>query len=181
MILKTGDNITTDHIMPAGSKVLPFRSNIPAISEFVFEKVDKTFPRRALEAKAAGRAGFIVGGTNYGQGSSREHAALAPMFLGVRAVITRSFARIHLANLINFGILPLTFQNAADYDNIAQGDTLELDVTGIGSGGVILKNATKGAAIPVAHTLTEKDIEMLRAGGALAVVKARNQAVAAAK
>ncbi len=117
LLLKVGDNITTDHIMPAGAKVLPLRSNIPAISEYVFERVDPTFPARA---RAAG-GGFIVGGANYGQGSSREHAALAPMYLGVKAVIVKSFARIHLANLINFGILPLTFANEADYDALTAG------------------------------------------------------------
>ena len=118
VLLKVGDNITTDHIMPAGAKVLPLRSNIPAISEYVFERIDPTFPARA---RAAG-GGFIVGGSNYGQGSSREHAALAPMYLGVKAVIAKSFARIHLANLINFGILPLTFAVEADYESVRQGD-----------------------------------------------------------
>ncbi|MBI1865939.1 MAG: aconitate hydratase [Nitrospirae bacterium] len=174
VLLKTGDNITTDHIMPAGAKVLPLRSNVPAISEYVFERVDKTFPKRALELKGQGKAGFVVGGINYGQGSSREHAALAPMYLGVRAVIVKQFARIHLANLVNFGILPLTFENESDYDKVDQGDALELDVTKLESGKLVLKNKTKGIEIPVAHPLTAKDIEMVRAGGALAYVKARS-------
>lgn len=122
VLLKVGDNITTDHIMPAGAKVLPLRSNIPAISEFVFEKVDKEFVKRAKEKGG----GFLIGGVNYGQGSSREHAALAPMYLGVKAVIARSFARIHRANLINFGILPLTFEDEGDYNFCDQGDRIEL-------------------------------------------------------
>jgi aconitate hydratase len=168
-LLKVGDNITTDHIMPAGAKILPLRSNIPAIAEHVFEAVDPDFVRRA---KAEG-GGFIIGGINYGQGSSREHAALAPMYLGVRAVIAKSFARIHLANLINFGILPLTFQNEADYDKIEQGDTLGMDVTGLEKGGVLLKNVTRSVEIPLVHTLSGRDIEILRAGGTLALVKRR--------
>lgn len=122
VLLKVGDNLTTDHIMPAGSKILPLRSNIPAISEFVFVRVDPTFPARA---KQAGRS-VVLAGSNYGQGSSREHAALAPMYLGVQAVIAKSFARIHRANLINFGILPLTFADEHDYDLLSQGDALEL-------------------------------------------------------
>ena len=122
VLLKVGDNITTDHIMPAGAKVLPLRSNIPKIAEFVYYQVDPEFPKRAKEKGG----GFIVGGDNYGQGSSREHAALAPMFLGIKLVVTKSFARIHLANLINFGILPATFANPADYDDIKQGDQLEI-------------------------------------------------------
>lgn len=121
VLLKVGDNITTDHIMPAGSKILPLRSNIPAISKYVFESVDPAFSERALKEKG----GFIVAGENYGQGSSREHAALAPMYLGVKAVIAKSFARIHFANLVNFGILPLIFDNSADYDKIEQDDLLE--------------------------------------------------------
>jgi aconitate hydratase len=122
VLLKVEDNITTDHIMPAGAKVLPLRSNIPAISEFVYVRVDPDFPRRAKEKGG----GIIVGGDNYGQGSSREHAALAPMYLGLRAVIAKSFARIHQANLINFGIPPLVFADPSDYDKIKQGDVLEI-------------------------------------------------------
>ena len=117
LVLKVGDNITTDHIMPAGSKILPYRSNIPHLSQFCFGVCDTTFPERA---KAAGTS-IIVGGSNYGQGSSREHAALVPLYLGVRAVITKSFARIHVANLINAGIMPLTFKNPADYEKLQSG------------------------------------------------------------
>ena len=118
VVLKVGDNITTDHIMPAGNKVLPLRSNIPAISEYVFEQLDAEFPARA---KAAGN-GIVIAGENYGQGSSREHAAIAPRYLGIRAKIVKSFARIHKANLVNFGILPLVFKNPADMDLFKQGD-----------------------------------------------------------
>ena len=117
LVLKVGDNITTDHIMPAGSKILPYRSNIPKLAEFCFTVCDPTFPARA---RAAGD-GIIVGGSNYGQGSSREHAALVPMYLGIRCVVAKSFARIHAANLINAGILPLTFENPADYDALQPG------------------------------------------------------------
>ena len=138
LVLKVGDNITTDHIMPAGAKVLPYRSNIPRMSEFCFEVCDPGFPARA---KAAG-SGIILGGSNYGQGSSREHAALVPMYLGIRAVVVKSFARIHVANLINAGILPLTFENEADYDRFTQGDRLTIsDIhAGMDSGFVTMKN-----------------------------------------
>jgi len=122
VLLKVGDNITTDHIMPAGAKILPLRSNIPAISEYVFHAVDEGFLQRAEEAADAGLGGMVVGGENYGQGSSREHAALAPRFLGIRVKLVKSFARIHKANLINFGILPLVFADPQDYDRIKQGD-----------------------------------------------------------
>lgn len=165
-LLKTGDNITTDHIMPAGAKILPLRSNVPAISEHVFATVDPDFPKRAKESKG----GFVIGGANYGQGSSREHAALAPMYLGVKAVITKSFARIHLANLINFGIFPLTFENEKDYNSIDQGDDLELNVGKLDQS-LILKNKTKGKECKVTHSLGERDMEILKAGGALGYVK----------
>lgn len=162
VLLKTGDNITTDHIMPAGAKVLPLRSNLPKISEFVFEAVDPGFPARAKEMGG----GFVIGGENYGQGSSREHAALAPMYLGVKAVITKSFARIHLANLINFGILPLTFKDAADYDKVDQGDELSLDITNVMK--PALTNVTKGIKIAVVAQLnSDRDKELMMAGGAL--------------
>ena len=121
-VLKVGDNITTDHIMPAGAKILPYRSNIPYLSQFCFGVCDSTFPQRALEAGQS----IVVGGSNYGQGSSREHAALVPLYLGVKAVLVKSFARIHRSNLINAGILPLTFEHESDYDRISQGDELEL-------------------------------------------------------
>lgn len=171
VLLKVGDNITTDHIMPAGAKVLPLRSNVPAISQYVFEAIDPTFPKRAKEEGG----GFIVGGTNYGQGSSREHAALAPMYLGVKGVITKAFARIHLANLINFGILPLTFVNEADYDKIDANDTLELDTTHLEKKPLTLRNVTKGIDIPVTHALTDRDLEIVKAGGTLAYVKSRSK------
>ncbi|MBI5816277.1 MAG: aconitate hydratase [Nitrospinae bacterium] len=161
VLLKTADNITTDDIMPAGAKVLPLRSNIPAISEFVFEKVDKTFPKRAREAAG----GFVVGGTNYGQGSSREHAAIAPKYLGVKAVIVKSFARIHMANLINFGILPLVFVTEADYGKIDQGDELSINTANLDNLTVV--NKTKGIQIPVKHSMGGRDLEVIKAGGLL--------------
>ncbi len=172
VLLKVGDNITTDHIMPAGAKVLPLRSNIPAISEFVFERVDATFAARAKAADG----GFIVGGSNYGQGSSREHAALAPMFLGVRAVIVKSFARIHRDNLINFGILPLTFANEADYARLEQGMAITIPDLGarLQSGEqleVVLEN---GDRLPVLHNLSARQIGIVLAGGLLNAMK--NQA-----
>jgi aconitate hydratase len=166
LLLKVGDNITTDHIMPAGSKVLPFRSNIPKISEFVFEGVDPTFSKRAKEAGG----GFVVGGDNYGQGSSREHAALAPMYLGVKAVIAKSFARIHRANLINFGILPLTFVMATDYDSLEAGHQLTIpDLTQVmrAEHPFPLKDITTGKSIQVIHGLTERQKEIILAGGLL--------------
>ncbi|MBI5755531.1 MAG: aconitate hydratase [Nitrospirae bacterium] len=169
VLIKVGDNITTDHIMPAGAKVLPLRSNVPAISEYVFERVDNTFPKRAREWGG----GFIIGGTNYGQGSSREHAALAPMYLGVKAVIVKNFARIHLANLVNFGILPLTFVNESDYDSIEQGDEIELNVKELNGKSLYIKNKTKGKEIPVTTPLSPRDIDVVKAGGSLAYVKAK--------
>lgn len=167
VLLKTGDNITTDDIMPAGAKILPLRSNIPAISEFVFERVDNSFPSRAKETKG----GFVVGGSNYGQGSSREHAAIAPKYLGVKAVIVKSFARIHQANLVNFGILPLTFVKEADYKKIDQGDELEIDTSNI-AGEITITNKTKGVTIPVTHSLGARDLEVMTAGGTLAYAAA---------
>ena len=163
VILKVGDNITTDHIMPAGSKVLPYRSNVPKISEFCFSVVDETF---AARAKAAGK-GFIVGGSNYGQGSSREHAALAPLYLGIKAVIAKSFARIHAANLVNAGILPLIFENPDDYDEIEQGDVLRLDGVraALEDDRIILHVGDKN--IPLRMELAERQKEVLLAGGLL--------------
>lgn len=169
VLIKVGDNITTDHIMPAGAKVLPLRSNVPAISEYVFEGVDNTFPKRAKEWGG----GFIIGGTNYGQGSSREHAALAPMYLGVKAVITKSFARIHLANLVNFGILPLTLVNEGDYELFEQGDEIEIDVKGLNGKTLSLKNKTKGKEVPVTTPISPRDVEVVKAGGSLAYVKSK--------
>jgi len=168
VLIKVGDDITTDHIMPAGAKVLPLRSNIPAIAEFVFSAVDPEFPARA---KRAG-TGFVIGGRNYGQGSSREHAALAPMFLGVRAVIAKSFARIHLANLVNFGILPLTFAQEADYDHIEQGERVRLDLADLDLGAATMVRGN-GEQVPLRHQLGARDMEVVRAGGALRQVRGR--------
>jgi len=168
VLLKVGDNITTDHIMPAGAKVLPLRSNIPAISEFVFERVDPTFVSRAKDAKG----GFIIGGVNYGQGSSREHAALAPMYLGVKAVIVKSFARIHKANLINFGILPLTFANDADYDRVAQGAQLAIpDLHARLRAGAPLELTANGQHMALRHDLTARQTDIILAGGLLNYMK----------
>ena len=166
LTLKVGDNITTDHIMPAGAKILPYRSNIPYLSQFCFSVVDETFAERA---KAAG-ASILVGGSNYGQGSSREHAALVPLYLGVRAVIVKSFARIHIANLINAGILPLTFKNPSDYDAIHQGDELALRNihAGMDSGTIVLDDLTTGQSFDLACDFTERQKAMLKAGGLLA-------------
>ena len=169
LILKVGDNITTDHIMPAGAKILPYRSNIPHLSQFCFGVCDKTFPERA---KAAGQ-GIIVGGINYGQGSSREHAALVPMYLGVRVVITKSFARIHVANLINAGIMPLTFKNPEDYDQLNQGDMLSIsDVyAGMDSGEMILTDETTGKTYPLVCNFTDRQKAILKAGSLLLYTK----------
>ncbi|MBS5335190.1 MAG: aconitate hydratase [Firmicutes bacterium] len=168
LVLKVGDNITTDHIMPAGAKILPYRSNIPHLSQYCFGVCDKTFPERA---KAAGES-IIVGGNNYGQGSSREHAALVPLYLGVRAVITKSFARIHAANLINAGIVPLTFENPDDYDKLNQNDNLSIDniYVGLDSGRLILKNTDSGLEIPFVCSFTERQKAILKAGGLLKYV-----------
>ena len=162
VLIKLEDNITTDHIMPAGSKILPLRSNVPEISKYVFEQIDPDFHARALGTGG----GFIIGGENYGQGSSREHAALAPMYLGVKGVIVKSFARIHLANLINFGIIPLEFIDSADYDAIEQGDDLSIDVSDL-NGDLVLQNKSKGKDIPVRHHMSERDRAILKAGGKL--------------
>ena len=168
-ILKVGDNITTDHIMPAGAKILPYRSNIPYLSQFCFKQCDEHF---AENCKAAGK-GFIIGGANYGQGSSREHAALVPLYLGIKAVITKSFARIHAANLINAGIMPLTFKDPADYDKISQGDSLVLkDVfASLDSGEFTLVDETTGAEIPLCGIFTERQKEILKAGDLLQYTK----------
>ena len=165
--LKVGDNITTDHIMPAGAKILPLRSNIPAISNYCFTVCDEKFPERA---KSMGKS-IIVGGSNYGQGSSREHAALAPLYLGVKAVLVKSFARIHRANLINAGILPLTFVNESDYENISQGDELVIaDVRKAVSEGrseLTVVNKTNGKEILVLCELTGRTKDIVLAGGLL--------------
>jgi aconitate hydratase len=169
LLLKLGDNITTDDIMPAGSAVLPFRSNIPAISEFVFRNIDSGFSSRAKEAKAKG-GGILAGGENYGQGSSREHAAIAPMFLGIQAVMAKSFARIHRSNLINFGILPLVFADPADYDKLAQGDRLAMRdlLSGIdGAQSYRVENITKGYMFGVTSNLNDRERELIKVGGLL--------------
>lgn len=165
-VLKVGDDITTDHIMPAGAKILPYRSNIPYLSQFCFAVCDKTFAERC---KAEGK-GIIIGGANYGQGSSREHAALVPLYLGVKAVITKSFARIHCANLINAGILPLNFKNEADYDKIAQGDELSLEgikTAIVNNQPAVLKNLTTGESYELKYDLTKRQKDIILAGGLL--------------
>lgn len=168
VVIKVGDNITTDHIMPAGAKVLPYRSNIEKISEFVFRDVQEGF--KAHCQKAGG--GVIVAGENYGQGSSREHAALAPMYLGIKAVVAKSFARIHAANLVNFGIVPLFFDEAADYESIAEGDVLFLDFSALAPDAPVhLENRTKKTSFSTHHALSALDIEMLKAGGKLNYIK----------
>ena len=169
VVIKVGDNITTDHIAPAGAKVLPFRSNIEKISEFIFRDVQPGFKKHCQEVGG----GFIVAGQNYGQGSSREHAALAPMYLGIKAVIAKSFARIHLANLVNFGIVPFTFVNEADYDNIDEGDVLKItDLHDLQPGkNMTVVNTTKNTSFEVAHTLSQLDIDILMAGGRLNYIK----------
>ncbi len=169
IILKVEDNITTDHIMPAGTKILPYRSNVPKLSEFCFTVCDPTFPERA---KAEG-GGIILGGQNYGQGSSREHAALVPLYLGIRAVIAKSFARIHVANLINFGIVPFTLANPDDYDKLAEGDFTSIDnfkeaITSLDS--VVIKSES-GAEIMLNLSLTERQRKILLAGGLLNYTK----------
>ena len=160
---------STDHIMPAGSKILPYRSNIPFLSQFCFSVCDTTFPERA---KAAGD-GIIVGGSNYGQGSSREHAALVPMYLGIRCVIAKSFARIHVANLINAGILPLTFKNPEDYDRLDQGHKLRLSNIkgGMQAGELILTDENTGECIALACDLTQRQMDIVTAGGLLNYTK----------
>lgn len=166
-VLKVGDDITTDHIMPAGAKILPYRSNIPHLSQFCFAVCDTTFAERC---KAESRSGFVIGGANYGQGSSREHAALVPLYLGVKAVITKSFARIHCANLINAGILPLNFKNESDYDKISQGDELslpEIKSEILNDKPVTLRNLTTGESYELKYDLSQRQKDILLAGGLL--------------
>ena len=166
VVLKVGDDITTDHIMPAGAKILPFRSNVPRISDFCFTVCDERFPERCKEMQG----GFIVGGLNYGQGSSREHAALAPLYLGVRAVLVKSFSRMHKANLINSGILPLVFMNPDDYDTIDQGDELILaDIRAAieEKDTAVVRNITKGLEYTVGTDFSARQRAILLAGGCL--------------
>ena len=166
LILKVGDNITTDHIMPAGTKVLPYRSNVPKLSEFCFTVCDKDFPERA---KALG-GGIILGGQNYGQGSSREHAALVPLYLGIKGVVAKSFARIHIANLINFGIVPMTLVNEDDYDKLGEGDDLYIEgfAEAIRSADkAVLVNRKNGTRVELSLNFTHRQREILLAGGTL--------------
>ncbi|NCC08282.1 MAG: aconitate hydratase [Clostridia bacterium] len=172
-LLKVGDNITTDHIMPAGSKILPYRSNIPHLANFCFEVCDTEFPKRALAADG----GFIVGGANYGQGSSREHAALVPLYLGIRAVIVKSFARIHKANLVNAGILPLEFANADDGDTISLGDKLKLTgvLSGVENGEITLTDETTGKVMTLKCDISERQATVIKAGGLLNYTREQNK------
>ena len=173
LILKVGDNITTDHIMPAGTKVLPYRSNVPKLSEFCFTVCDSDFPERA---KRLG-GGVILGGQNYGQGSSREHAALVPLYLGIKAVIAKSFARIHIANLINFGIVPMTLVNESDYDRIGEGDDIYIENfrdAVRGSGRAMLVNRKNGARVELRLDFTARQRDILLAGGTLNYTKQKN-------
>jgi aconitate hydratase len=173
VLLKLGDDISTDEIMPAGARVLPFRSNIPKISEFCFDVVDASYPERARQSRDDG-GHIIVAGRNYGQGSSREHAALAPRYLGLRAVIAASFARIHWQNLANFGMLPLTFSDSSDLERIEQGDELVLKNLrkSLASGdSVQVVNRTKGSEFRVRHTLSKRQVEMVLAGGLIPLLR----------
>ena len=174
LILKVGDNITTDHIMPAGTKVLPYRSNVPKLSEFCFTVCDKDFPERA---KTLG-GGIILGGQNYGQGSSREHAALVPLYLGIKAVVAKSFARIHIANLINFGIVPMTLKNEADYDLLSEGDDLRIEgfrAAIAGEDKAYLVNDKNGVRVELNLNFTARQREILLAGGTLNYTKQNNK------
>jgi len=175
-MLKVGDNVSTDEIMPAGTRVLPFRSNIPEMAEFAFDVIDESYPARAAEIRDAG-GHFVVGGENYGQGSSREHAAIAPRYLGLRAVIAKNFARIHWQNLVNFGILPLEFADPADYDRVDQDDVLVLDELDAsldaGDRTLEIENTTKGQRHQLTHHLSRRQIDVIRAGGLIPVFKAR--------
>lgn len=175
LLLVMGDNITTDHIIPSGADLLPFRSNVPVLSAHVFERVDATFPARAREAGG----GIVMGGENYGQGSSREHAAVVPMYLGVQAVIAKSFARIHQANLVNVGILPLVLADPADHARCQQGDRLR--ITGVRralqeGAPLTVENLTRGIRIVVRHDLSPRQIEVIVAGGLLNLIRARANA-----
>lgn len=172
IIIKTEDNITTDHIMPSNAKLLPYRSNIPHLANFCFSTIDEDFAKRAKENKG----GFIVGGDNYGQGSSREHAALAPLYLGIKGVIAKSFARIHKANLINSGIIPMEFENLDDYDKIDQMDVLTIDniYQGLKDGRLEVKDEEKDISFFVKANFNNKEIDMLMAGGKLNSIKMRN-------
>jgi len=172
--IKVGDKITTDHIMPAGQR-LKYRSNVPKYAEFVFESVDSTFSSRALANKEKGIHNVIVGGESYGQGSSREHAALCPMYLGVKAVVAKSIERIHRGNLVNFGIVPLYFENPDDYDKIDQGDEVTIpDVRKAlieNTGKLVIRNESKGIEIPLTFNLSDRERKIVLLGGMLNVAK----------
>lgn len=165
VLLKLGDDISTDDILPAGAAILPLRSNIPAISRFAFARIDPSFAQRT-----EGQRGIIVAGANYGQGSSREHAALVPKWLGVEAVVAKGFARIHRRNLINFGVLPLTFLDPKDYEKVQKGDEISLEVGDL-QGEIILKDLTRGLSIPLKHDLSPREMEVLKAGGLINSIK----------
>jgi len=171
VVIRLGDNITTDHIMPAGAEILALRSNIPAISEHVFVRVDPDFVKRARAVSETGGNGVIVAGENYGQGPSREHAALAPRHLGVRAVIALSMARIHRANLVNFGILPLVFVNREDYAKVAQGADIRIPLAEITPGGVTNIEIAGVGVLPVRNDLSAAELDIIRSGGLLNAVK----------
>ena len=175
ILLKLGDNISTDDIQPAG-KYLPLRSNVKEYAmQATFNPVDPTFSKRAVEHRDAGGHGILVGRENYGQGSSREHAALCPRWLGIRAVVVAQFARIHVANLVNFGIVPLTFRNLADYDKVKQGDRVTLDIANL-EGEISME--VNGQRIPLVAAFEPKDIETIKLGGALPMFKAKQSALA---
>jgi aconitate hydratase len=174
VLIKVGDDVSTDEILPAGARALPYRSNIPAIARFTFEPIDPGYYERAFARKSQGH--FIVAGKNYGQGSSREHAALAPRFLGVKAVLARGFARIHRKNLVNFGILPLVFEDPADYDRIEQGDELEVaDVRGVllRNGPVLARHVARGRELRLRHDMSRREIEQVLAGGIIPLARRR--------
>ncbi|MBN2187911.1 MAG: hypothetical protein JW699_00545, partial [Chitinispirillaceae bacterium] len=176
VVIKVGDRITTDHIMPAGAR-MKYRSNVPKYAEFVFETVDAGFAARAIQLRDGGRHNIIVGGVSYGEGSSREHAAICPMFLGVKIVLAKSFQRIHSDNLVNFGILPLTFKNESDYDRIGQGDDLEIKgiAAAIDTGRpVIIRDRTKNIDIQAVYALSDRQRQIVLAGGALSLQKSRS-------
>ena len=173
VLLVLGNNISTDEILPAGARVLPFRSNIPLISQFAFEAIDPDYARRATQTRAAG-GHIVVGGQNYGQGSSREHAALAPRFLGLRVVIAQSFARIHWQNLINFGVLPLTFADPQSWHEIAKDDVLAIEQVFeqlAGNSNVRVTNTTKSGTFETQHRLSTRQLEVFRAGGLINWIK----------
>jgi aconitate hydratase len=175
--IKVEDQITTDHIIPAGSN-MKYRSNVPKYSEFLFEVLDSKFFERAKKIRDSGKSNIFIAGLSYGQGSSREHAALCPMFMGTKAVIAKSFERIHTANLINFGIIPLTFKNDSDYNKVEQGDNLEIPkVKEIIENGESLnvKNKTKGVEFEVEYSLSDRQREIILAGGTLAYMKNKSK------